>query len=123
MIGYIKHSFWWWSVLVAASLSVSSPAAGQTGFEQTDTNGDGTIDFEEFRERMKDNFFRADNDRDGVLSGDELDVLNPGRVPEADVDGDGSLSLYEFLNATAADFRDADKNGDDLLTPGDTQIQ
>jgi Ca2+-binding EF-hand superfamily protein len=96
---------------------MSGAVVAQPGFAHADADGDGKIDYEEFRSHMVNTYYRADRNRDGVLKGDELKVLNAGRIPDADRNGDGRLDLKEFLNSTAADFRAADKNRDNVLGP------
>lgn len=87
-----------------------------------DTDGDGTIDFEEFaalmshrnsaaedNEDMKDAFELFDKDGDGLISAEEMrdvtailgDPLTDAELAElmasADVDGDGSIDFAEFV--------------------------
>lgn len=95
---------------------VSENALSSTVFNNADTDNDGAIGPEEFRKHMTDTFFHADANRDGVLAGDELGILNPDRASSADKDGDGQLNLKEFLNSTHQDFHSADKNHDYQLT-------
>jgi hypothetical protein len=64
---------------------------------------------------MVDTFFHADIDRDGMLAGDELAVLNQSRLDGADKNSDGALNLREFLNSTSVDFYSSDVNGNKLL--------
>ncbi len=96
-------------------VALSGAAMADPGFARADANGDGKIDFEEFRSHMVNTFYRADRNRDGALKGDELKVLNANRIPDADRNGDGRLDLKEFLNTTSADFRAADKNRNHVL--------
>ncbi len=96
-------------------------ANAEMGFSQVDTDGNGKIDHEEFRSHMLDTFYRADVNRDGALSGNELNELNSKRVPTADKNGDGRIDMKEFLNATSADFRAADTNRDNVLSPDEVK--
>ncbi len=98
-------------------LAMSGAVMAQSGFARADANGDGKIDYEEFRSHMVNAFYRADRNRDGVLKGDELKVLNAERIPSVDRNGDGRLDMKEFLNSTSADFRAKDKNRDHVLSP------
>jgi Ca2+-binding EF-hand superfamily protein len=103
-------------LLIIALLSVPAFSSAQTMFDQADRDGNGTIDYEEFREHMNDVFYHADDNRDGVLAGDELDIMNKARIPASDSNGDSELELREFLNSTGADFHSADKNRDNLIS-------
>ncbi len=98
-------------------VALSGAVMAKSYFVRADANGDGKIDYEEFRSHMVNTFYRADHNRDGALKGDELKVLNADRIPDTDRNGDGRLDLKEFLNSTSADFRAADKNRDHVLDP------
>jgi hypothetical protein len=103
-------------LLIITLLSIPVFSGAQSLFDQADRNGNGTIDYEEFREHMNDVFYHADDNRDGVLTGDELDIMNKARIPASDSNDDSELELREFLNSTGADFRSADRNHDNLLS-------
>lgn len=105
------------ALLVSGPYGVGHAMQDGSGFEYADADGDGTIDYEEFRAHMVDTFYRADPNRDGELADGELDVLNASRIPDADEDGDGRLDLKEFLNATGIDFHAADGDRDYQLDP------
>lgn len=81
------------------------------GFEESDRNADGSIDFDEFVARheqmLADEFARHDVDRNGRLSSEELyhNPDSPGSPPSGlptilfdalDHDGDGAVNLAEF---------------------------
>jgi len=104
---------------VFGMFAACGPIVAQADFSQTDTDKNGSIDFEEFRSRNVDTFYHADGNRDGVLSDDELDILNSERLSETDVNNDQQLDLREFLNSTGSDFRNADQNGDHMLSPAE----
>ncbi len=106
-------------VAVLGLFATSGAVVADPGFARADANGDGKIDYEEFRSHMVNTFYRADRNRDGMLKGEELGVLNSDRITDADRNGDGGLNLKEFLNTTSADFRAADKNRDHVLGPAE----
>jgi hypothetical protein len=85
---------------------------------QTDRNGDGQVDLEEFHVRLVDVFFLGDADKDGVITAPELNavVVFPVALAEVDDNGDGKIQLYEFLHMRYEQFKEADENGDGLLS-------
>jgi Ca2+-binding EF-hand superfamily protein len=108
-----------------------------------DKNGDGKLTKDEVPERMQGIFDRADANKDGVLTREELlqsasrqggqqGARGEGRGPEGegrgrgvrppdpamqalDADGDGVISAKEIANATKA-LKKLDKNADGQLT-------
>lgn len=78
---------------------------GQAKFDETDTTGDGQLDVDELtaaaeraRGRMIERLMeRKDTNNDGMLSMEEMQPQNPGRVFEkADTDGNGEISQAEW---------------------------
>ena len=67
--------------------------------EQTDRNGDSSVDRSEFHARMVDVFFFSDADRDGSLDPAEFAATgsDPQRFSSADTDGNARSNLYEFI--------------------------
>jgi Ca2+-binding EF-hand superfamily protein len=119
-----RSSFRFLSVLLALAVS---PAFGdpapptqdpKTAFAQTDENGDGRIDREEFQHRVVEIFYFGDRDKDGYLTHEELvaAVAFPDDFAHADRNGDGRISLYEFIQVRFASFDKVDKDGDGLLS-------
>jgi Ca2+-binding EF-hand superfamily protein len=90
-------------------------------FEETDRNGDGRVDREEFHRRTVEVFFFLDRDRDGYLVIGDLREVRQEAFRAADRDGDGRLALIEYVNARFKDFEAADANGDGVLTPGELE--
>jgi Ca2+-binding EF-hand superfamily protein len=88
-----------------------------------DKNGDGKLSAEELPDRMQDLMARADSNKDGFLTREELTQAPPrGRMAgmdpvlaAVDVDRDGTLSAGEMQEAAAA-IAKLDKNGDGKLT-------
>ena len=90
-------------------------------FAITDRNSDGFIDRGEFYERMVEQFFFADANRDGRLVPAELPGVTAEVFKGADRDADGVLSLPEFTEAREADFDQADTNKDGLLSRAEAE--
>ena len=88
----------------------------KAAFAQTDKNGDGAIEIDEFHERLVDVFFLGDVDKDGFLSEEEFAKVVVIKEDFAIVDknGDGKVSKNEFVSARLPIFiaMDADKDGE-----------
>jgi len=115
------------SILIAGTMLglnsaawADEPAKGfdpRAAFAETDKNGDGQIDHEEFYERLVDVFFSADTNKDGFLSPEEYQRLPfSGAFKDADTNGDGRLSLPEFVRIRFRQFEAADSNHDGELS-------
>lgn len=94
------------------------PGDPRAAFAETDENGDGRIDREEFHHRMVEIFFHGDRDKDGYMTTTELAaaVEFPKDFEHADRDGDGRISLYEFIQVRFATFDEVDTNHDGVLS-------
>lgn len=114
------------AALLAAAASLGSAALAQSGtpaydpraaFAETDTNHDGAVDHEEFLERMTEVFYRADVNKDGVLTVDEVSatLVQTPDLKAADGNHDGKLTLHEFLTVRFKDYDTVDTNHDGLL--------
>ena len=108
------------SLLFAGSAMAQPPAPSSQdidrAFKETDRNGDGKIDREEFHRRAVEIFYFMDTNRDGYLVVGEIAVVPLEAFRAADRDGDGKLSLQEYLNARFKDFEAMDSNGDGVVT-------
>ncbi len=83
----------------------------------TDRNHDGELDREEFHQRMVQNFYFSDSDRDGYVSRGQLKAFDEDELFRVDdLDGDSKISLKEFLDARFDNFRDADTDSDGTLS-------
>ena len=91
-------------------------------FLETDRNGDGKIDREEFHRRTVEAFYFLDKDRKGYLVFVDLRGLSSENFKAADRQGDGKLSLDEFVNARFRQFDLADTSGDGVLTIEEIEI-
>src|SRR5688572_5024715 len=112
-------------MLMAGLGGVSTALAADTAvkhdpraaFKETDTNGDGVIDHEEFQIRMVEIFYAADVDKDGYLDPKELKALAfPEDFTEDDRDRNGRVSMHEFLRVRFAEFATTDTDGDGFLS-------
>ena len=115
------HSLILAAALVAAGSAYAADASPKAdprqAFKETDTNGDGVIDHEEFHVRIVEVFYFADANKDGYLDPNEIKVLVfADDFTEQDKDADGRVSLREFLRVRFADFPKADKDGDGMLS-------
>lgn len=114
-----------WAAVAAIGLIGTGLLAGAvfaqdpSNFSVTDLNDNGEIDREEYHRRMMDTQYLADDDKDGMLSMDELPQADPGMFRAADGDRDGMLSTSEFMNSRFADFDAADQDGSGTLSPAE----
>ena len=113
-------------ILLAATLAFAGGAQAQdpptphdprAAFRETDKNGDGQIDRQEFADRIIDVFYIADSNKDGVLVVEEYARLPySGAFKSADSTGDGRLSMHEFERIRFSQFDEADTNRDGTLS-------
>jgi Ca2+-binding EF-hand superfamily protein len=89
----------------------------RTAHAETDLNGDGAVDREEFHRRMVEIFYLNDIDKDGHLNAEELARMNEGMVFEpADTNDDGKLTLPEYIDQRFKAFHDVDDDSDGLIS-------
>ena len=106
----------------AAWAQLPSPQELRQQFQETDRNGDGKVDREEFHRRSVEVFYFLDKDRKGYLVLVDLRGLTPEDFKAADRQGDGKLTLEEFLNARFRQFDLADTDGDGVLTLEEVEV-
>ena len=110
------------AALVAAGSTVLAADASpkhdpRAAFKETDTNGDGVVDHEEYHVRIVEVFYFADANKDGVLDPTELKRLAfPEDFAVDDKDANGRVSLREFLRVRFVDFTKTDTDGDGVLS-------
>jgi hypothetical protein len=93
-------------------------------FGLTDYDKNGRIDRQEYQRRMIEVFYFADRNKDGVVTMEELAVIesvDPKAFRAADKNGDGKLTVEEFVAYRMVDFDAADKNKDGVLTYEEVQ--
>jgi Ca2+-binding EF-hand superfamily protein len=113
------------AVLLAGSTvwgQLPSPQELKQQFQETDRNGDGKVDREEFHRRSVELFYFFDKDRKGYLVLVDIRNLTPEHFKAADRNGDGKLTLDEFLNARFRQFDLADSNGDGVVTIEEVEV-
>lgn len=116
-------------LIVAGAGAVADPARAQMPspqelrqqFQETDRNGDGKVDREEFHRRSVELFYFLDKDRKGYLVLVDIKGLTPEEFKAGNRKGDGKLTLDEFINARFRQFDLADTNGDGVLTIGEIE--
>jgi len=101
----------------AALAADANPTDPRQAFKETDTNGDGLVDHQEYHVRIVEVFYFADANKDGFLDPNELTALAfPEDFKDDDKDANGRVSLREFLRVRFADFPKVDKDGDGMLS-------
>ncbi len=125
------------SVFVAMILSAGGTAHAQDklsgGLAKLDANQDNQLTFAEFTQTVAWLFKKADTDKDGKLTHDEVaayygatggsaDPKFENRVANimaADTNHDGAVTVDELTAQTAAEFKKRDRNGDGVITAAD----
>jgi Ca2+-binding EF-hand superfamily protein len=105
------------------------PGAGIERFKQIDTNKDGKISFEELKaarpKMTQEAFKKLDKNGDGFLTPNEMPKHPPlaALIQKADADKDGKVTFDELKvvmpRLTQERFKELDKNGDGVLTKED----
>ncbi len=101
----------------ARSDEVSPPHDPRAAHAATDQNHDGEIDRDEFDQRIIQNFYFADADKDGFVSIGQLNAFDEELLFQtADIDADARLSLVEFRTARSINYKEADADGSGTLS-------
>ena len=113
-------------LLLVAAASPNSARGQEEGepFGLTDHDKNGRIDRQEYQKRMVDVFYFADRNKDGVVTVEELAVIetvDEKAFDAADKRRDGRLTVKEFVTYRVIDFDAADKNKDGVLTYDEVQ--
>jgi len=104
----------------ALILGQAALAAGdRSAFDETDRDGDGSIDHEEYRLRMVETFYFLDENGDGYLVIREVPGISEKDLAGADENGDRRFDMNEFLVIRFLGFTAADSNGDGALSRGE----
>ncbi len=109
--------------IVAARIALAQEPAPpawdpKAAVAESDHDGDGRIDPDEFYERITEVYYHADVDRDGTLSEPEYGkaVAVSESFSLADANGDGKVTLREFYRERSEKFEQTDANDDGVLT-------
>lgn len=93
-------------------------------FGLTDQDKNARVDRQEYEKRMVEVFYFADRNKDGVVTLEELAVVetvDEKAFRAADKNRDGRLTVEEFVAYRMIDFDAADKNNDGVLTYDEVQ--
>jgi Ca2+-binding EF-hand superfamily protein len=106
---------------LGAFTAVAAEAPGydvKKAFAETDKNGDGAIELDEYHARLVDIFFLGDVDKDGFLSEQEFLAVVVVKEDFALIDknGDGKLAKREFVSARVTEFVKLDTDDDGALS-------
>jgi Ca2+-binding EF-hand superfamily protein len=87
-------------------------------FAETDKNGNGAIEIDEFHDRLVDVFFLGDENKDGFLTEAEFVKVAVFKEDFAaiDKDHDGKLSKREFVKQRLTEFVKLDTDDDGELS-------
>lgn len=110
--------------LAAFALAATVQAAPPPGydveaaFNEADTNKDGSVEMDEFYNRLVEIYFHADTDKNGTLSKEEFTraVVIEENFAAADTNGDGILTRQEFIHSRLPLFEANDTNKDGALS-------
>ena len=93
-------------------------------YHVTDRDDNAKIDRQEYQQRIIDVFYFADQNKDGVVTIEELVVIetaDPAAFKKADKNGDGKLTVAEFVEYRMLDFDAADVDKDGYLSVVEVQ--
>ena len=98
---------------------IALQSSDRSAFDETDSDGDGTIDHEEYRLRMVETFYFLDKNGDGYLVTKEIPGVSEKDIADADENGDRRFDMNEFLVIRFLGFTAADRNSDGALDRGE----
>lgn len=101
------------SILILGQAALA--AGDRSAFDETDRDGDGTIDHEEYRLRMVETFYFLDGNGDGFLVIGETSGISEKDFAATDENDDRRFDMNEFLVIRFLGFTAADSNGDGAL--------
>jgi Ca2+-binding EF-hand superfamily protein len=102
----------------ADAQQTAAPSDVTVAFTETDSNGDGVIEIDEYYRRLVDVFFLGDANRDGYLTEEEFVkvVLQKEDFAELDKSQEGKLSKREFIAARLPVYLVIDTDDDGVLS-------
>jgi hypothetical protein len=107
--------------LVAATGAVAAPTDSTPDdkslvMSKIDTDGDGTISWDEAKVAAAAKFQALDTDKEGTLDASELTgVISQAALKKGDTDKDSTLDPTEYLAVVETMFRAADRDHDGTL--------
>lgn len=107
---------------MAAALGCGVALAGPGKWSKADKDGDGKVAVSEIDERHREFIARADADRDGFITEDEMRALRDAKRAELkakmfpDANKDGFVDRREFEDAARDRFAEIDGNGDGRIS-------
>lgn len=112
--------------LSGSAFAVDDESGRNRALTNLDTDGDGSVNFEEFQARGAQSLSRLDSDENGVLTLDELLNARPGRGPENRGDrperepSEEQIARMEERRAemterATARFQEMDTDGNDIV--------
>ena len=116
--------------LSSSAFAAEDESGHNRALANLDTDGDGSVNFEEFQARGGESLIRLDSDENGVLTLDELLNARPGRGPgnrgnrpEFEPSEEQIASMEERRTAmaeqAAARFQEMDTDGNDVVSLGE----
>jgi Ca2+-binding EF-hand superfamily protein len=112
----------------ATTFAADGTERGERGLAALDTDGDGSVSFEEFAARQADLLARIDSDGDGVLTIDEFLNARPGPGrggmrgrggdnPPSEFDAERRAEMQAMMTQRATErFQEMDLNDDKIVT-------
>ena len=121
--------------LSSSAFAAEDESGHNRALANLDTDGDGSVNFEEFQARGGESLIRLDSDENGVLTLDELLNARPGRGPgnrgnrgnrpEFEPSEEQIASMEErraaMTEQATARFQEMDTDGNDVVSLGEFQ--
>ncbi|WP_425045118.1 hypothetical protein [Primorskyibacter sp. S87] len=108
------------TIALFSTLTLSTVAFAETmpgeALLLLDGDGDGTVSFDEFNERMNTLFGGMDTNQNGRLERSETESFMSKDIFDAtDINGSGTITKGEYDAQIRKDFEGADRDGDGTL--------
>lgn len=107
---------------IALMLAGGAALAGPGKWSKADKDGDGKVAVSEIDENHRAFIAKADADKDGFITEDEMEALRKAKRSEMqakrfpDADKNGFVDRREYEDAARARFAELDKDGDGRLS-------
>jgi Ca2+-binding EF-hand superfamily protein len=108
-------------LLAGASIAQAAPPADydvSAAFAEADVNKDGSVEINEYYDRLVETYFHADTDKNGTLSKEEFvkAVVIEEDFAQVDIDANGNVDRREFVRSRLPLFQASDTNHDGGLS-------